>query len=226
MQPGLRTIEEELERVLAVILREPIHPIYASGRTDAGVHARGQVVNFHASSTPDLGALSRAISSIMRGELAVRSAEFVPDDFHARTSSTLKEYSYLIYNDGCPPVLDRGRAWYIAGELDIKLMKREAEKIVGEHDFTSLRAAGCSSKSPVKTIEASSLEWDPPYLVYRVVGRSFMKQMVRNIVGTLADLGQGKLKLKGIDKVLEARDRRAAGVTAPAYGLCLEWVRY
>ncbi len=225
-QPGLRTIETELLRALRIVLREDIGPLYVSGRTDSGVHARGQVVNFFVAQNPDLLRLMRSVSSLLRGELAVRSAEIVPEDFHARKSALSKQYSYTLYHAANPPVLERGQAWYVGAKLDILKMQSLALECVGTHDFTSFRGHGCMAKSAVRTIFESEISWEEPYLRYRVVGQGFLKQMVRNIVGTLVELGRERLALPSISEVLAAKDRRAAGPTAPAHGLCLDWVRY
>ena len=225
-QPGLRSIEGELQAVLQTVLREKISALCVAGRTDAGVHARGQVVNFKTATAPDLKRLMRAVSSIMRPELTVHCADLVAEDFHARKSSLIKQYSYTIYSRECPPVLDRGQVWYVAGPLNIELMRAAAQQLVGSHDFTSLRGAGCTSHSPIKQIESSELSWEAPYLRYRVVAKGFLKQMVRNIVGTLVGLGRGDLQPATILEILALRDRRAAGMTAPAFGLCLDWVKY
>ena len=223
-QPGLRTIEEELKNVLCMVLREEIPSVCASGRTDAGVHAKGQVVNFHAKEDHDLNRLMYAVSGIFRGELSVVAADIVPDNFHATRSAKSKQYSYTIFHRSCPPVLDRGRAWFVNRTLDIERMQKEAGRLIGVHDFTSFRGTRCNATTPVKEIYESELTWNPPYLVYRVVGNGFLKQMVRNIVGTLVDIGRNRGP--SISEILRAKDRRIAGVTAPPYGLCLDWVRY
>ncbi|MCB0311327.1 MAG: tRNA pseudouridine(38-40) synthase TruA [Bdellovibrionales bacterium] len=226
IQPGLRTIEGELKRVLETILRQDIHAIYAAGRTDSGVHARGQVVNFYLPVEPDLRRLRHSVSSIMRTELSVKSAEIVPDEFHARRSSISKTYRYTVFHQECPPVLDRGQVWHVGAPLDLDRMQKEAETLVGVHDFSSLRGAGCRAHSAVKEVFESGFVWSAPYLIYSVKGRGFLKQMVRNIVGTLVGFGRGRIALPNMPAVLEARDRRVAGVTAPAYGLLLEEVHY
>ena len=225
-QPNLRTIESELERVLQIVLREKIHPLYSAGRTDSGVHARGQVLNFYTKETPDLFKLSQAVSNLLLGELAVVSAEVVPDNFHARHSSDYKQYVYTILNRRAPAVLDWGHAWFISKPLDIELMNREARSIIGMHDFTSFRGARCAAKSPVKEILESEISCSGDYVYYRVVGAGFLKQMVRAIVGTLVDLSKNRLERNSMLEIVAAKDRRAAGVTAPGYGLCLDWVHY
>lgn len=225
-QPGFRTVEEELHRALSVVMHEPVPWLLAAGRTDSGVHARGQVVNFHCDHEPDLGRLMRSLSSLLRPEVAVVAADIVPDDFHATRSAKCKQYSYRIFRRAVPPVLDYGRVWYIAGPLDIERMQAEAVKFVGEHDFASFRGQDSQSRTNVRTIYESELTFEPPYLIYRVVGSGFLKQMVRNMVGTLVGLGKGVLELKSIEEILAAKNRRLAGMTAPAHGLCMDWVRY
>lgn len=224
-QPGVRTIQEELERVIRMVLREQIPFVAASGRTDAGVHARGQVVNFNCSSVPDLHRLKHAISSLMKGELSVIEASVAPDDFHSCRSTKQKQYTYTILHRDSPAVLDKGHAWHVGGSLDIERMIKEAALLVGQHDFTSFRAANCGGLSPIKRILESEVTFEPPYLRYRVVGEGFLKQMVRIIVGTLVTMGRGEME-RTVTEILAARDRTQAGVTAPAYALCLDWVEY
>lgn len=229
-QPGLRTIQGELERVLSLILRTPLEHLYAAGRTDAGVHARGQVVNFivnkPAAELPALSRIKRSVSHILRGEVSVLSVDFAADDFNARASALSKQYSYLILHRDTPAVLDRRRAWSVFSKLDLAKMEDEARLLTGVHDFSSFRGPDCEAPSPLREILESELTWQEPYLRYRVVGRGFLKQMVRIMVGTLVGLGKGKLAFDTVREILQAKDRRAAGVTAPPYGLYLDWVRY
>ncbi len=225
----MRTIQSELENVLHTVLRKQIKGVCASGRTDAGVHARAQVVNFlwegPEEEIPDLRVLRHSISNIMRGELSVLDANFVPQDFHSRNHAISKQYSYRILWRPMPAVLDRGFAWHISSSLDIERMKKEAEALLGKHDFSSFRGAKCTAASPVKEIFESEFLLNNSYLIYRVVGDGFLKQMVRNIVGTLVGMGKGRIKLS-MEELLSLKDRKAAGVTAPPYGLYLDWVRY
>ncbi len=225
-QPGVRTIEEELLKVLKIVLREDISAIYASGRTDAGVHARAQIVNFHSKQEPDLNRLMHSISSLFKGELSVMEAKVVPDEFHARRSARSKQYTYTLWHRECPPVLDRGKSWYVRPPLDLEKMQAAAKVLVGKHDFSSFRAAGCGAKNPVKEIYESEVIHADPYVYYQVIGSGFLKQMVRNIVGTLVGIGKGSLDECDMAKILELRDRQHAGMTAPAFGLCLDWVSY
>jgi len=226
VQPGHRTIEESLRKALEMVLREPIPVIYASGRTDSGVHARGQVVNFHVSQMPDLGRLALSISFLFRGELSVVDACFVDDDFHARHSAKRKQYSYLIFNRMTPPTLEKGRVWFVTAKLDFARMQSEAAALIGNHDFTSFRGAGCAAKSPEREIFESEFVRDGNLLCYRVVGSGFLRHMVRTIVGTLVGIGRGVQHPDSITELLAARDRKLAGPNAPAHGLYLDWVGY
>jgi tRNA pseudouridine38-40 synthase len=232
IQPGVRTVQEELTKVVSMVLREPIRIIHASGRTDAGVHARGQVVSFKSQNAPDLLRLSHAVSSILKGDLAVRSAEIVPDSFHARGSAKSKQYSYFIHNSPTPPVLLYGRVWHVTRPLPLNLLQEESRAFIGEHDFTSVRAADCQGRSPVKTIhELEIKEVMEDLIQIRVVGSGFLKQMVRIIVGTLVDIGKGRIPNDGsshsiVEQVLAKKTRLAAGITAPPQGLCLDFVTY
>lgn len=225
-QPGLRTVESELKRVLTVVLRETISVVYAAGRTDAGVHAKGQVVNFLVSQPPDLRRLRFAVSSLLKHDLAVLTADFVPLRFRARKHAVARQYTYRIDNREAPLVLDYARVWHVPMRLDIPAMVRAAATIVGQHDFTSFRGAKCAARSPLKTVLESALEVSGTTLTYRVVGTGFLKYMVRNIVGTMVEIGRGLKPVDSMGEIVARRDRRAAGMTAPAYALCLDWVRY
>lgn len=223
--PGSRTVQGELQRAIEMVLREKVGPLRASGRTDAGVHACAQVVNFHASHVPDLRQLAYSVSGILRGEVAVLRAFAVPEDFDAQRSARRKCYCYTVLNREVPPVLDRGRVWYVHHRLDLELLQREAKLLEGRHDFSCFRGSDCSAKTSVREIYHSEFSIQGNYLRYRVIGNGFLKQMVRNIAGTLIDRGRGRLKLS-MEEILSRADRRLAGVCAPACGLQLEWVEY
>lgn len=226
-QKGHRTIQEELEKAIATVLRLPSVRITASGRTDAGVHAMAQVISFHLDQEPDYGVLRRGVSSILRGEVSVILAEPTSDDFHARYSAKSKHYRYTILNRDTPPVLDWGKVWFIHDNLDVERMTKEGAKLEGKHDYKSFQGSGCVAKSTIKEIFSSRVSYNPPYIYYDVIGSGFLKQMVRNIVGTLVRYGRGgEMGAGSISQLLEARDRRLAGPTAPACGLCLVEVHY
>jgi len=225
-QLNLRTVQAELERCVQIVTRSPIGPLHAAGRTDAGVHARAQVVTFRIGEVPDLYRLMHGVSHLMKGELAVLRADVVPDTFHPGKSATHKQYTYHIINRPAPAVLDKGRAWHVSHNLDLEVMRKNAAMIVGNHDFSSFRDSECTAGSPIKTVFSSELLADGADLQYRVVGSGFLKQMVRNIVGTLIGFGRGILPIPDVETLLAARDRRLAGITAPPHGLFLDWVAY
>jgi tRNA pseudouridine38-40 synthase len=225
-QPELRTVQGELEKAIATVLRSPISPLHAAGRTDAGVHARGQVVTFKVDADVDLFRLSQGVSHLLKGEISVISAEVVPDDFHPGWNSTRKLYAYRILVRPTPAVLDARRVWHISQQMDLGVLKRCAQVVVGTHDFSSFRDSTCTATSTVKTIFSSDFSLEGDILVYRVIGDGFLKQMVRNLVGTMTDIARGRIRDRTMEEILAAKDRRLAGVTAPAHGLCMEWVSY
>ena len=225
-QPDLRTVQGELEKVLKIVLRADISPLHAAGRTDAGVHARGQVVTFKTDASVDLFRLSQGVSHLLKGELAVLSAELVADDFHPGWNATHKLYEYRILTRSSPAVLDSQRVWHIGNPMDRGLLDECAAAVVGTHDFSSFRDSACTAASPVKTIFSSVFEQEGDILVYRVIGDGFLKQMVRNLVGTSTDIARGRIRGRSMSDILHAHDRRSAGVTAPAHGLCMVWVSY
>jgi tRNA pseudouridine38-40 synthase len=226
-QPGeVRTIQGELHRVLETVLREKIKVVQASGRTDAGVHAKAQVVAFKVEEQPDLLRLTHSVSSLFKGELSVVSAEIVPDSFHPIRDAERKQYSYRILNRAAPAVLKKGQVWHISEPLNVELMNREAKSLIGVHDFTSFMAAGCEALSTVKEIFESEVVRDGDIVIYRVVGKGFLKQMVRIIVGTLVDISRARIVGHTMREIVELKDRKAAGITAPAHGLSLDFVLY
>lgn len=224
-QPNLKTVYSELKRALKIVLKQDIKGIIASGRTDAGVHARAQVVNFHIDNlNMDLRTLSYAISSIMRYELSVKYIDFAPLEFHATKDSIKKQYSYHILNRPNPPCIEKGLVWHIAKKLNVVTMKSEAKKLIGVHDFSSFRASGCTAKSPIKEIFDININEIDEKIIISIIGSGFLKQMVRNIVGTLVQIGKGHHR--DINEILEKKNRIYAGPTAPAYGLYMDYVEY
>lgn len=225
-QPALRTVQGELERILTVVTRSAVGPLHAAGRTDAGVHARGQVVTFKTEQELDLRSVANGVSHLMKGELTVISAEYAPDGFHPGISSTHKQYSYRILNRSTPAVLDAHMVWHISHTLNLERMQEDAKLLVGTKDFSSFRDSTCTARSTIKTIYSSTFRQYGDMIVYEVIGSGFLKQMVRNIVGTLTDIGRGRIRVRSFNDIIFALDRRQAGVTAPAHGLSLDWVSY
>ena len=224
-QPDYRTVQHELHKTIEILLRHPIRYVQGSGRTDTGVHARGQVAHFETEVIPDLHAFKYSISAILRGEVAARAAMQVPDHFHAQTSAISKCYVYTLLRRDVFPVLEKGRVWHVRGNLDIDRFTHEAQALVGEHDFTSLRALSCEAKSPVRRVESVKVQVSDEHVRLAIVGQGFLKNMVRIITGTLVDMAQGKIT-RSMAEVIAAKSRDAAGLTAPPQGLCLQWVRY
>jgi tRNA pseudouridine38-40 synthase len=226
IQPGRPTIQGQLEAVLAEIEGAAVK-IHGSGRTDAGVHALAQVASFHLANPIPLENLRKAVNRLLPEAIRVLRVEEAPADFHARYRATAKTYEYRIWREEiCPPLLSR-YVFPFPYPLDEKSMQQAAQRLSGTRDYRSLASHdGEATESTVRTIFASSLDRQSEQLVYRVRGSGFLHHMVRNAVGTLIEVGRGNLTPGDIDRILEARDRSAAGPTAPARGLFLVQVEY
>ncbi len=221
------SIQQALEEAITAFSGEAAATMGA-GRTDSGVHALGQVahVDLARDWPPDevMGALNHHLKP---NPIAVLSVEPVDDDFHARFSARERAYRYRIVNRRGRLALEEGRAWWIAGALDVAAMDEAAQVLVGHHDFTSFRASQCQAKSPEKTLdELSVTRHGPEIIVVHARARSFLHHQVRNLVGTLTLVGEGKWNAGDVAAALAARDRSAAGPTAPADGLYLVSVGY
>ena len=200
---------------------------HAAGRTDSGVHALGQVAHIDIAKDTTADTVRDALNQHLKpAPVAVLVAEAVDDEFHARFSATGRRYLYRIVNRRAPLALERGRAWFVPSPLDTEAMHAAAQALVGQHDFTSFRAAECQAKSPVKTLDRLSVERDGEEVRVQAAARSFLHHQVRNMVGTLRLVGIGKWTAGDVAEALEKRDRAAAGPTAPAEGLYLTEVVY
>ena len=201
--------------------------VQAAGRTDAGVHALGQAAHLDLERACDGDTLRDAVNAHLRPlPVAVLSAEAVDDDFHARFSAIRRSYRYRIVNRRAPLALERDRAWFVPQPLDAAAMADAARVLLGHHDFSAFRAAECQAKSPVKTLDRLTVERDGALVVVEAEARSFLHHQVRNLVGSLKRVGQGKTDRAWLKMVLESRDRSKAGQTAPAAGLYLVEVGY
>lgn len=203
--------------------------IQGAGRTDAGVHALGQVAHFDLSKDIDCFRIREAFNAQLRdldAPVTVLSAEKVDDKFHARFSAKGRAYIYRILNRRAPAALLKDRVWWVPVSLDIEKMKQGAELLLGHHDFTSFRAAACQALSPLKTLDKLDIFRQDEEIIFSVEARSFLHHQVRNMVGTLKMIGDGHLHPQDIIRILEARNRSAAGPTAPAHGLYLHKVLY
>lgn len=224
-QPDHPTIQAALEDALAQITQTPITTV-AAGRTDAGVHALGQVVSFRTDRSLSSQEWSRALNGVLPQDIAVLKAEFVSESFHARYSASGKLYEYRILNAPCRPALQRNRLWHVPKPLDIPRMAQAATAFLGKHDFSSFQGSPTDTANPICLIEECSVSWEPPLLRITIKADRFLKQMVRAIVGTLVEVGHGKRVPSDISKIIQATDRRTAGTTAPPHGLYLVDVMY
>lgn len=225
LQPRGRTVQGELERALASLTGQAVR-VFAAGRTDAGVHASGQVVSFCLDRAWAPEVLARALNAVTADDLAVLAADVVPDDFHPRKWAVSRTYTYRIWNDRVASPFWRRYAWHVAPPLDLAAMQHAAGQICGEHDFSAFRASGCEAAHPVRRVLESTLFREGKLIVYRIEANGFLRHMVRNIVGTLVEVGLKKRPPADIAHLLAMRDRKLAGPTAPAHGLCLTSVRY
>ena len=222
------SVQEYLEKAVFGFSGQNVE-MTAAGRTDAGVHALGQVAHFDLDTKLDEYRLQQAFSAHLRqleAPVAVIKIETAAPDFHARFSAKGRGYIYRILNRIAPPVLDKDRVWWIPYHLDIEAMRQGAAYLIGHHDFTSFRAAACQAKSPVKTLDKLEIKQQGNEIIFSVEARSFLHHQVRNMVGTLKMVGNGNISPQDVKEILEKKDRRAAGPTAPAAGLYLQKVIY
>lgn len=218
-------IQQVLEDKLAKIVGHPFR-IHMAGRTDSGVHAYGQVVNFKTSSTIPIDRIAIASRSLLPYDIVVLDAEEVPDNFDAQYSAQSKIYVYKIYQHTVPNPFWRNLVWTIPHTLNVPAMEEAAQLIVGTHDFSAFRASGGAPVSPVRTIMEVECKLQERILELSFWGNGFLYHMVRNLTGTLVNVGSGRTSLDGFKTILEGRDRKKAGPTAPAHGLYLKEVRY
>lgn len=224
-QKNALTIQEVLEDKLRIITGEPVK-ITAASRTDAGVHARGQVVNFKTNSRIEPEALLRGLNSLLPPDIVIKAAEEVREDFNSRRDAKSKVYQYIILNRRYPSALQRRYSWFIPEQLDVKTMKKAASFLKGEHDFSSFRAADCDSDNPWRRVKRVSVTKEKDFIKITIEATAFLRHMVRNVVGSLVEVGRGKTTAAGFKQILAARDRTRAGPTAPAHGLFLVEVKY
>ena len=224
-QKNALTIQEILEKSLEKLYRERIRVVPA-GRTDSGVHARGQVVNFFAPEIIPPAHIPMALNSILPRDIVVLKAEEASDCFDARRSARSKIYLYTIDNGYFPDVFLRNYAWHIYEPLDTDAMQLAASFLTGKHDFKAFQASGGSVESTERTIFSLSVEKNDNIVFLRFQGDGFLYKMVRNITGTLVEVGLHKRRPQEVYEILKSKDRRKAGMTAPSRGLCLEKVLY
>ena len=201
--------------------------VRGAGRTDAGVHALGQVAHFDLARTWPPDTVRAAVNFHLKPDpFAVLDCTIVGDDFDARFSASARHYLYRILARRAPPVLDRDRVWWVPQPMQIEAMRQAAQALVGRHDFTTFRAAGCQAKSPVKTLDRLEVTASGEEIQIAASARSFLHNQVRSMVGSLKLVGEGKWRVADLAAALEARDRTACGPVAPARGLYLVRVDY
>lgn len=226
VQPSQPTVQGELLARIRRLFDDETLLIAGAARTDAGVHARGQVASFSSERTWEPRRLRRALNGHLPPDIAVTSVEIVEDGFHARRSATGRVYRYRIATGEVLSPFLGPFAHHYRRPLSVDAMRSGAALLVGEHDFSAFRAAGDVSTTPVKTIRRSEVALEGSIAVYTIEGSSFLQHMVRSIAGSLLDVGRGHKPPEWIGKALASRDRSAAGATLPAKGLCLEMVHY
>ena len=218
-------VQQRLEEALSLVADEAID-VTCAGRTDTGVHASGQVVHFDTQAERSERGWLLGANSNLPSDISVGWVREVDDEFHARFSATSRSYRYRILNRLQRSALYRERAWWVHQPLDAAGMHEAAQQLVGEHDFSAFRAAGCQASSPSREITSISVSRREDWVTLEVSANAFLMHMVRNITGTLAAIGRGDESREWLGEVLKSRDRKIGGVTAPPHGLTLVAVEY
>ena len=225
-QSDQETVQGAIERAIRV-LQPDFEAVFGAGRTDAGVHARGQVAHVDLERDWPPFELVQAVNQHLKpSPIVVLRGVRVPDDFHARFSATERRYLYRVLARRARPALDEGRVWHIRHTVDVESMQSAANHLIGKHDFTTFRSTMCQARSPVKNLDAIEIRRDDFEVSFQLKARSFLHNQVRSIVGSLLRVGSGAWEPDKLKQVLEARDRAACGPVAPAHGLYLMAVDY
>ena len=224
-QPDKLNIQGEIEKAIYNITQEEVDLI-GSGRTDAGVHALGQVANFKTNSALPIEKLALAINSQLKSSIIIKKAEEVDERFHSRYTAKQKTYRYIINNSKTGPAIYRNLEYYFPVKLNVEKMVEAAKYFEGEHDFKAFKSSGTSGKNSVRTIYKAEVRQDGERIIIELTGNGFLYNMVRIISGTLLDVGLGKIEPNEIPDIIEKKDRTKAGKTLPAHGLYLVKVQY
>ena len=221
-----RTIQQEIENALSTMTAGRI-TLYGSGRTDAGVHAFGQVANFLCQTDLSAAVFQKGLNSILPDDIVIKDCRLVGEEFHARYDVKSKIYHYRIINRNVPSAIGRQYAWFIRRKLDAAAMRTAISHIIGSHDFKSFEATGSPRSHTTRNIMSADLiEHKDASLIFKIEADGFLRYMVRNIVGTLVDVGLGKITPAKFNDILVSKNRSNAGATAPAHGLFLMEVKY
>jgi len=224
-QPNFPTIQQELEKALFKLFHQKTSVI-AAARTDAGVHAKEQVVNFITSKPISPLTVKCALNSFLPKDIRVKSSKIVPLNFNARHDALYRIYGYLIYNSSVSSPLYRRFSWWVFFNLDIQRMREASQFLIGKHNFSSFQAQGSSSSTTIRKVEKLKLYKKGHFIFLFIKSKGFLYKMVRNIVGTLVEVGRNKISSSQVRDILEAKDRRKAGPTAPPQGLYLLKIGY
>ena len=224
-QPAGCGVQDHLEAALSHVAAEPIETVCA-GRTDAGVHAYGQVVHFETRARRPESAWVRGVNASLTTGLAVLWARRVGDDFHARYSALSRHYRYVLLNHAVRPALGHGRIGWFHLALDVVRMREAAALLVGEHDFSAFRSSECQARSPIRRLSRLDIERRGDYVIFDFGANAYLHHMVRNLVGTLVQVGKGRHEPQWVGEVLASRDRSRAAATFDAAGLYLMRVEY
>lgn len=225
VQPQGPTVQSVLQEALARITGHQT-TVKGSGRTDAGVHALGQVANFHTTSRMAPPAFVAALNSMLPPEIAALAADEVDSSFDAQFSSVEKTYRYRIFNSSTKSPFEHGISWRIPREINVESMRDSATQLIGERDFSSFRAVGCVASSPIRMMRSIIISRDGAIITIELTADGFLRHMVRNIVGTLVGVGRGRFSTDDFAAIVQARDRTRAGIAAPPHGLYLLRVVY
>jgi tRNA pseudouridine38-40 synthase len=226
VQPNALTIQEVIETKIGIMTQEQVRLI-ASGRTDTGVHALGQVASFKTSSSLPVDVLRHGLNRLLPEDIVIQSAVEVDEHFHPQFGAKRKTYRYVILNRERRSALHRNYSWHLPRPLDLAAMRDASSLLMGKQDFSSFQAADADPTDPVR--EVFKAEWsveEKDFFFFSIEADGFLKHMVRNIVGTMVEIGQGRISREEFSAILQARDRRRAGMTAPPRGLFLLEVKY
>jgi tRNA pseudouridine38-40 synthase len=218
-------VQKVVESALAQVLRQNVR-IHSSGRTDAGVHARGMAAHFKTESKLPLQAFREGVNRFLPMDVVIKEVNEMPGDFHARFSARGKWYRYTIYHSQVRSPLAARTSWHLRGNLDLDLMRQAADVLVGEHDFQAFQSSGCVAKTSIREIFQVAVVEESEFVHIDFKGTGFLKHMVRMLAGTLVEIGMGKRPVSDIAKLLRGEEGLMSGPTAPAHGLCLQEVWY